>query len=82
MKALSTEQRKTLLSEIKDVLTAHGLNSETMILVTTYTENPRMVEYVSQSDGTNPLMPHIHGVITEVFKDLQSAAPYPPLCSN
>lgn len=82
MKQLTPEQRKDFLAAISTVLTEYGLNSKSLILMTIYENCPNMIEYVSQSDGKNPLHPIVHGVIADIFKDLQNTAPYPPLHSN
>ncbi len=82
MKELSTEKRENLLSEIDQLLTAYGLNPQSLILMTTYHADPRMVEYICQSDGSNPIVPMIHGVMNDVLSDLQKASPYPPLHCN
>lgn len=82
MKSLTAEQRKLFLADISTVLTEYGLNSKSLILMTTYAKVPLMIEYVSQSSGENMLFPIIHGVIADIFKDVQNNPPYPPLRSN
>jgi hypothetical protein len=72
MKRLSEKQFKTMLTEIEKILDKNGLNSDNLILMTTYINEPMKIELICSSDGSNVVLPFVHDVMLSVFDDLKS----------